>query len=136
VKRVLAVAVSIFLVMGLLGGCGSAKVTYKDGTYEAKSDPDKEGNSGTIKITVSGAKITAVEWKEYYNGALKDENYGKESGDKVYAIAQKARKGSSTYPNKLIEVQNPEKVDAVSGATQSNELFKKLAQQALKDAKS
>lgn len=69
------------------------------------------------------------------DGTLKDENYGKESGDENYQKAQNALKSSEQYTKKLVETQNVDKVDAVSGATSSWNQFKEAAKDALAKAK-
>lgn len=123
------------MLIGLLVGC-SAEKTYQDGKYQGRSEPDKRGSYGTINITVDGGKITDVDYKEYQNdGALKDENYQKGADKEVYELAQKAVKGTATYGKKLVEVQDVDKVDAVSGATNSNKQFKDAANKALENAK-
>jgi major membrane immunogen (membrane-anchored lipoprotein) len=44
-------------------------------------------------------------------------------------------KGVQRYPKKLAEAQNPDKVDAISGATWSHNIFKASLNEALKSAK-
>lgn len=123
------------MLIGLLVSC-SVEETYKDGEFHGRSEPDKRGSYGTINITVDGGKITDVDYKEYENdGALKDENYQKGADEEVYELAQKAVKGTETYGKKLVEVQDVYKVDAVSGATNSNKQFKDAANKALENAK-
>ena len=43
-------------------------------------------------------------------------------------------KGSRTYGHKLIETQDPDGVDAVSGATWTNKKFREIVEMALKEA--
>lgn len=135
-KRYLAVIVVVLLAMSLFAGCSSkSSGTYKDGEYAAKSDPDERGNWGEIKIKVTDGKIETVDFKEFVKGgAQKDENYGK--GDEAnYTKAQNALTGAKTYGPKLVETQDVDKVDVVSGATSSNKLFKNIAKKALESAK-
>ncbi len=136
-KRLLAVLVLAVFSVGLLAGCsGSSSTAYKDGEYSAKSDADERGNWGEIKIKVSDGKISEVDFKEFVKGgAEKDENYGK-GGDEVnYKKAQDALKAAKGYAPKLVETQDVDKVDVVSGATSSHTLFKTIANKALEGAK-
>jgi major membrane immunogen (membrane-anchored lipoprotein) len=48
---------------------------------------------------------------------------------------RKDYKGVQTYPGKLLQAQHVEKVDAVSGATWSYNIFKASVNEALKNAK-
>ncbi|EFG27553.1 FMN-binding protein, partial [Fusobacterium periodonticum] len=68
-------------------------------------------------------------------GNVKGDDYGKEAGDEKYRKAQIAVEGFSTYADKLVEVQDPNEVDAVSGATVSNKEFKEAVWDALEKAK-
>ena len=68
-------------------------------------------------------------------GEIKGEDYGKEAGDEKYQKAQLAVQGFSQYADKLVEVQDPEQVDAISGATVSNKEFKEAVWNALEQAK-
>ena len=68
-------------------------------------------------------------------GNIKGDDYGKDAGDDKYKKAQIAVQGFSTYADKLVEVQDPDQVDAVSGATVSNKEFKEAVWDALEKAK-
>ena len=86
-------------------------------------------------ITVKDGKITHCtrEERDLKNGKnqIKDENYAKDDGDYNYKIAQKAVKNSKGYADKLVEVQDINKVDSVSGATVSCKRFKEAVKNAL-----
>ena len=114
----------------LISACG--KKTLKDGNYEGNYKD--ETSSVKVNITVKGGKITECtrEERDLRNGKnqIKDENYGKDDAAYNYKLAQKAVKGSEEYAKKLVEVQDVNKVDSVSGATVSCKRFK----QAVKDA--
>jgi len=102
-----------------------------DGVYTAQSEKDERGNYATVKITVAGGKITAVDWKELTSdGKEKDENYGKQSGEENYKKAQDALNASKTLGEKLVEVQDVNKIDALTGASNSLKLFKELVNEA------
>lgn len=136
-KKILVILAAMLLVVGFLGGCTAKSAgLYKNGVYQGKSEPDTRGNYSEIKITVKGGKIIEADFKGYLkDGTVKDENYGKTAGEEKYKTAQTAVAGAKTYGPKLVEVQEIEKVDAVSGATASYAQFKDAAGKALKDAK-
>ena len=69
------------------------------------------------------------------DGTVKDESYGKESGEENYKKAQDALENLRQYPEKLVETQNVDKVDAVTGATSSWKQFQEAAKDALAKAK-
>jgi len=114
---------------------------YKDGLYEGKSRSSytDEPYWGSVRITVKGGSFTEINFMirdsdlhETFN-----ENYEKHfQGNPVYI--QQCRNdwnGVQTYPKKLSESQNTDKVDAISGATWSYNIFKASAKEALKNAK-
>jgi major membrane immunogen (membrane-anchored lipoprotein) len=139
VKKILSILVIALLAVGLFAGCGSSKSSgnYKDGIYEEKSQPDKDGNYATIRLTIEAGIISRTEWKEFTaDGKEKDIEYGKKSGNPDdYNKAQYAASASRSYGSILQSVHDPEKVDVISGATESNKVFKDLANKALNNAK-
>ncbi len=133
------------LAVGLLAGCGGAKETgpavksYKDGTYTAKSSPDERGAVGEITLVIANRQIVKADYKGIKkDGTLKDEDYGKTNGkienQEFYKKAQQALKASAAYPVKLVETQNVEAIDAISGATVSYQQFSEAVKKALKQA--
>ena len=70
-------------------------------------------------------------------GDEKDEDYGsltgKDSAD--YKKAQVAVKAIQTYPKQLVETQNLDEVDAISGATISHGQFVETTKKIVADAK-
>ncbi|PNH18896.1 FMN-binding domain-containing protein [Mageeibacillus indolicus] len=136
----LAVAAVIGITAMSLTACSDKKdfqkMKLKDGTYTG-TYTSEDGMKATteVKITIKDGKITAAERVEKdAKGEVKDENYGKEAGDTNFAIAQKSVKGASTYATKLVEVQDPDLVDSVSGATVSYKSFKAAVWDALSKA--
>ena len=112
-------------------------IKYKDGDYEVTTAKDHEGYYCKAKVSIKDNKITNIEWNIYdlYNKIF-DEKY-----EEVYAgnnfYQQQCRddlKGAKTYGPKLVEVQNINKVDAISGATWSNRIFKSAIGLALEKA--
>lgn len=121
-----------------LAGCGEkefSKLSYKDGTYIGRSEGGKPISYTEVKITIKDNKIveSSAEFRDS-NKEIKDENYGKNSGPQSYAIAQKAVRGMNEYPKMLLEVQDPEDVDALAGATITNKLYKEAVWNALEKA--
>ncbi len=104
----------------------TAALGWKDGMYTAQTEPDSHGYHGDIEIVISNGKITRVSYDEKdQEGKAKGEDYpyplGPESEDK--------------YEQRLMETQDPDKVEVITGATETWERFKDAAQQALKKAK-
>ena len=124
--------ISIILILSLIfvTGCSSKK-ELKDGVYEG----NYKDESATVKvvITIKDKKIVDYvrEERDNKNNKIKDENYGKDDADFNYKQAQKAVKNSEGYAKKLVEVQDIDKVDSVSGATVSYKRFKSAVKDAL-----
>ena len=153
-KKCLTVVLAGTLIGLLLAGCGSQKDStvhsdnshsghthsYKDGTYSAKSSSDERGAVGEITLTIQQGKITKADYKGLQkDGKIKDLEYGKTNGKienaEFYKKAQQAVKGAATYAPKLLEMQNVEKVDSISGATVSYKQFSEAVKLALEQAK-
>lgn len=121
----------MFSILLLTVACG--KKTLKDGEYEGFYKDDT--SSVKVHITIKDGKITNCtrEERDLRNGKneIKDENYAKDDADYNYKIAQKAVKNSKDYSSKLVEVQDIDKVDSVSGATVSYKRFKEAVKEAL-----
>lgn len=158
-KKILTIIVSTALVGALFVGCGAKNTGstantgsststentsstestgLKDGTYKADTGKfDDHGWKQAIEITVKDGKITDVVYDEYN----KDDNH-KKSEDAAYKESY-AKQVSGADPKvtyeklakSLIEKQDPEKVDAVAGATSSTNSFKEVAKKALEQAK-
>lgn len=108
----------------------------QDGTYTLETaDFDENGWKVNFSMTVAGGEITDSNY-DYVNeaGELKseDEGYQKAMSDKVGV-------GPQDYlpqlNDQLVETQDPEQVEVVSGATHSSESFKKYAQMLIDAAK-
>jgi uncharacterized protein with FMN-binding domain len=93
---------------------------YKDGTYKGDSEDAFYGNI-QVQVTVSGGKITSVQFLQYPN----------DNGTSV-AVNQQA---DPMLVQEAIQVQSAQ-VDIVSGATQSSQAFIQSMQTALAQAKS
>ena len=121
----------ILILYSIFVTAWGSKKELKDGVFEGHYKDDK----ATVKvvITVKDKKIVDCirEERDNKNNKIKDENYGKDDADFNYKQAQKAVKNSQGYAKKLVEVQDIDKVDSVSGATVSYKRFKSAVKDAL-----
>lgn len=111
-------------------------VALKDGTYTGKSSEDDYGGHIEVTITVANGKISETVVKNLQkDGSEKGEDYGKEAGEEGHKTAQMTLEASQTYGKELTEKGSVEKVEAVSGATQSYNQFVEAANDAINQAK-
>lgn len=130
----LLVSVILLSLMVALTACGGEKL--QDGSFEGQSTKDDRGGYGVVKIEVKDGKITSAEFLQYNaDGTVKDESYGKDSGEENYKKAQNALEAGKQYADKLVETQDVDKVDAITGATSSWKHFQEAAKDALAKAK-
>jgi len=125
----------LFFLMVLLVSCGKDNSVMKDGYYTAEeAEYNSKGWKEYLTICVSGGQIILVEYNAYNQaGFLK-------SWDMDYMRRMNTTEG--TYPNeyyryygrKLLERQDIEGIDALSGATESHKAFIMLAKTVLKKA--
>lgn len=153
-KKWLSVMLTGTVMAVLFAGCGhevavdhtnhknhtSHTNTYKDGTYTGTSSPDERGAVGQITLTIGQGKITQADYKGIQkDGKVKDIEYGKTNGKienpEFYKKAQQGLKGAMTYGPKLVQTQDLDKVDSVSGATLSYKQFSEAGHKALDQAK-
>jgi len=114
---------------------------YIDGQYKGSSKADyvDEPYWGNLTITIKNGNIQTVDFEvvDSSKNEIFSEKYERHfEGNEVYM--QQCRedwKGIQTYPAKLVEQQDIEKVDAVSGATWSYNILKAATEEALKFAK-
>lgn len=127
--RVITVILVLVMALGILSGCGSAKLV--DGVYKVEyEDFDSHGYKAQLELTISDSEITDVKFDE----VNKDGKF--KSQDVEYKT--KMEGSSGTYPEKayaelekrLIDKQSA-KVDAITGATSSSESFIELVKYAL-----
>ncbi|HPT82660.1 MAG TPA: DUF2292 domain-containing protein [Limnochordia bacterium] len=98
---------------------------WRDGTYTARTDMDDYGYYGEIELVISGGRITEVRYDEKdREGNPKGENY-------PYPLGPQSE---DRYQEQLLETQDPEKVEVITGATQTWERFKETAREALRQA--
>lgn len=115
----------------------AADGAVKDGTYKAETVGfDDHGWKPFVDVTYKEGKIVAVkfDYTSKQDGHLK-------TTDADYNKKMKAATGVSPseytvkFANALVEKQDPEKVDAITGATHSSEDFVIVANAAIQNAK-
>ena len=122
-------AAAVFVVKGTSRG-------YRDGVYEGEYR-NEDGGGGTkvvLKIennAIVDCQMTATDAE----GHVKDEDYGKNDSEANYRLCQISVEGMRQYPGKLLEAQDIDKVDAVSGATVTHREFQIAVRQALQKAR-
>lgn len=146
-KRIALLAALMLLSLAACGKKESAesKTTesktaqgYKDGTYSGEAEVKEVGGTIKLDITVSDGKITNVVMQNLdREGKKKGEDYGKSEplNQGLYSIAQNSILGTDKLPALLVESQDPDSIDAVSGATLSRDAFVQAAKVALNGAK-
>lgn len=132
-----ALLFALGLMLGLLGGCGDQNL--KDGTFEALSSEDEDGAYARVVLTIKNNQITDCEYVTYEkSGQIKDENYGRGAGDLgnsgFYERAQRAVAATKIYRQTLLEVQDIDKVDKISGASIAYDQFTEAVHAALQKA--
>jgi major membrane immunogen (membrane-anchored lipoprotein) len=130
--------VGLLAVSFLLPGCNNNRLTgtLVDGYYTAETNVfDVNGWKEFISIYVSGGRIVSVEYNaKNASGLIK-------SWDPLYM--QRMDEKAGTYPTEytrifsssLLNRQDPDSIDAVSGATRSYEIFKLLAKAAVQQSR-
>ena len=103
----------------------------KDGVYTAESTADKHHGTGRLTVTIQDHRVTQAEFVGIdRHGEIKGESYGKhgnETDDQSYKKAQNALRANAAYAKQLVEEQDPNKVDAITGASVSYQQFTETA---------
>ncbi len=132
-KRILSLVIALMAAV-YLTGCGNQE-TLQDGYYTAQAAEYNFGWKEYITIMVKGGSIVSVEYNaENPSGFIK-------SWDNAYM--QTMLHSNGTYPNEytryyasqLLERQQEEGIDAISGASSSYNSFQKLAAAVLEQAR-
>jgi major membrane immunogen (membrane-anchored lipoprotein) len=127
-----------FTVLMLLSFTGDQ--LYKDGSYTgiSRSFYLDEPYFGCSKIVVNNGRITNVEF--FVRDSSKHENVDDKyekyfAGNDLYIRqCRNDWTGIQSYPDSLIKYQDLSKVDVISGATWSYNIFKAASLEALKTA--
>lgn len=133
-KKKFAVLLTMIFCL-CLTGCGSASGAMKDGYYTAEMKEYSHGWKEYVCILVENDTIVSIEFN------AKDPSGFIKAWDNAYMENMKTVAG--TYPNeytrlygsRLIESQDIEAVDTVTGATSSGGNFYKLVEAAMEQAR-
>lgn len=133
--------ISFFVAFTIIVIACTNKGLYKnDGVYEGHSQSKykEEPYMGFTKVFIKNGEIDKIEFKivDTSKNELFDSLYYKHYLDNPEYMEQchKDWKGVLDYPEKLLKVQDINRVDAVTGATWSYNLFKSSVNIALKKA--
>jgi uncharacterized protein with FMN-binding domain len=118
-----------------------SSISYKDGIYEGISRAKyvNEPYWGSVHLTLKNSLFTEISFviRDSNLHETFDENYEKHfEGNPVYI--QQSRndwKGVQTYLKELKRTQDIDKIDAISGATWSFNIFRASVNKALENAK-
>jgi major membrane immunogen (membrane-anchored lipoprotein) len=116
-------------------------IKYKDGTYEGQSRASytDEPYWGIVHFTLKNGHFTDISFivRDSNLHETFDAKYEKHFEGNPEYIKQSRNdwNGVQSYPKKLAEKQDLNKVDAMSGATWSYNIFRATVQEALKKAK-
>lgn len=132
------------LVIFLFSGCGNDEpeeqapsvASFQDGVYHAEYDRSDVRNwKAFVDVTVKDGKITEA-YYDYTNeaGDLRTEDEGYTEGFSAANNGMTPREAFDELGVRLVEEQDIEKVDAVSGATHSSRNFNELVSAALENA--
>jgi major membrane immunogen (membrane-anchored lipoprotein) len=131
---------AVLIISGIILLAFSGSGSLKDGLFSGTSRAVyiDEPFYGSTRITVKDGQITRVEFTvrdstkhEFFNGEY--EKYF--AGNDLYI--QQCRndwKGIRSYPDSLLKYQDIDKVDAISGATWSYNIFRASVLEALEQA--
>ncbi len=130
------------VLAGLLLLAFSSNGPWTDGIYSgtSRSYYTDEPYYGSTRIVIENGKISQVNFTvydsakhEYFNGEY--EKYF--AGNQAYIDqCRHDWKAIQSYPDSLVKYQDLDRVDAISGATWSYNIFKASAEQALSMASS
>ena len=134
-KRILSLLAVAALSTAVLVGCGSKEAALKDGTYKEASEADERGYVAEIEIEVKDGKIATVKYDETNADGPKSTNEAYNNLMKEKGAASNPAEAFPQLEKALVEKQDVEAVDAVTGVTTSSDSFKKLAAAALEKAK-
>lgn len=135
------------------GNTQTGESGYADGIYEGKSALTSEAYYGKAEVTIKNGRISKVDFEIYDTAVFKsngnskhkaddellmDEIYGEEVFDGVPVYQEQTRNelaGMKKYRQQLVKIQDVNKVDAISGATWSYNIFQETMKNTLEKAK-
>ena len=127
---VLLIGIGVFVMRDSIFG-----VTYKDGVYEGEYQAD-DGENTKVTLTIKGNRITDCKLEAFDDmGRIKDETHGSDGSAEDFRRAQKAVREMKKYPGMLIEVQDIEKLDVITGASITHRAMQYAVREALRKAR-
>lgn len=148
-KVVMILLASLIIMSGIFFYCYSNNdsnftdtVKYKDGIYHgySRSIYTYENFWGKVQLTIKNGTITNVEFgiTNRDNNEVFSDTYERHYAGNDYYIQQCRNdwKGIQTYPQLLLQKQNINDIDVVTGATWSFNIFKDSVAIALREATS
>ncbi|MDL2220379.1 FMN-binding protein [Eubacteriales bacterium OttesenSCG-928-N14] len=130
-KKRIAICMLAVMIVLALAACGGGGTTET-----ATSEKDAYGASRELTLTFDAdGNITEVKWRELINGKDKDSSYASELSEADYEAAQDALTKSMKYGETLAETKDIDKVEAVSGATDSYDDMVKLYNEIMEKVK-
>lgn len=133
-------AATFFLMPAGAQSLTGNKTIYRDGTYagESRAAYTSEPYWGKVQLTIKDGKIGDVKFAVRDSALHETFNlaYAKHfAGNEAYIQQTKNDwNGVQTYPKKFIESQDTNRIDAISGATWSYNIFRAALAEALKKA--
>ena len=114
---------------------GLFKSGYKDGVYEGEYQAADGENTRVVLTIKDGRIVDCVLEARDDMGNIKDENHGKDGSAEDYRRAQRAVREMKKYPALLIEHQDMDKFDALTGASITYSAMREAVKEALGKAK-
>jgi major membrane immunogen (membrane-anchored lipoprotein) len=130
------VLVSVVLIFAAFSG----DQAFKDGTYNgiSRAGYTNEPYYGHARIAIEKGKIVRVDFfvRDSSKREYVDDKYEKyfEGNPEYIRQCRNDWKGIQSYPDSLLKNQDINKVDVISGATWSYNIFKASTQEALSEA--
>ncbi len=126
-KKIISLALAALLSAAMFAGCSSSS-KMKDGKYRAEySEPDSHGWTEYVEVTVSGEKITDVDFDAVNTEGVKkseDASYDEAMKNAGWTIGPKDF--YADLEKQLIDKQNVNDIDGVATATTSSNSLKTL----------
>jgi major membrane immunogen (membrane-anchored lipoprotein) len=130
----------ILSLLALISCHGPGSINYRNGKFigESRSIYTDESYYGITTITIQNGVVTNVEFKvlDKAKNEVFDEKYENHYKD-IPEYIQQCRndwQGVQTYPKRFLNVQDINKVDAITGATWSFNLFRASLEVSLENA--
>jgi len=134
-KLVLALCLALSVSGAAQAFFGLFKSGYKDGVYDGEYQA-ADGENTRVVLTIKDGRITdcVLEARDDM-GNIKDENHGKDGSPEDYRRAQRAVREMKKYPALLIQYQDMDKFDAITGASITYSAMRLAVKEALDKAR-